>query len=176
MSRRQHNGEDAERAREREREHQLHQANLGRQDGERGAHEILKYISEGDVDEPSGVLSWFTSKISSTSNLGADDVKSREWRQEYQQLMARMERPPHYGTFGHRRAWARGAREGYREPLEPDDALAFEGYTEAGKMTLHKSKQGWGTETATRDVKESYVRKEDRKEAGGGLLSRFRRN
>jgi hypothetical protein len=165
--------EDRREENERERDARVHHAALSRQ-GSTGAPETLKYVSDPeDLDSPAEALEWINSKSASTTNLDHDDVRSKEWVVEYFQLLARMDKPPHYGVHGWRRAWARGDIDGREEPLEPGDALTFEGFGELGKLTTKKSEDGWGVETSTRDTKESIMRK-DEQESSGGIIDRFR--
>lgn len=165
---------DYEEAREREFERQVHSNGLARQNPERDAPETLKYVSEPeDIDSPSDALAWINSKSASTTNLSNEDVRSEEWVIQYFQLLARMNKPPHYGISGHRRAWAHGDLDAFERPLEPDDKLEFEGFAELGNLTTRKSEDGWGVETSTRDTTESIMRK-DEAESNSGILGRFR--
>jgi hypothetical protein len=160
---------------EEQREHETHMANLqANGQGMDRAPETLKYISEPEkIDSPSDGLEWLNSKAASTTNLSEEDVRSKEWVVEYFQLLARMELPPHYGLHGHRRAWAYGDIDEFKRPLTPDNKLDIEGFSELGKEASHRSKDGWGVQEATKDRKESVVRK-DEANTSGGLLGRFR--
>lgn len=165
---------DMERAREKDFERQVHSSALARKNQERDAPETLKYVSEPeDIDSPAEALAWINSKSASTTNLSNEDVRSEEWVIQYFQLLARMNKPPHYGISGHRRAWAHGDLAAFERPLEPDDKLEFEGFAELGNLTTKKSEDGWGVETSTRDTTESIMRKDDG-ESKSGWFGRFR--
>jgi len=156
-------------------ERQLHMNNLQpKQDS--NAPETLKYISEPeDVDSPRESLEWINSKSTSTANLETEDVDSKEWVIEYHQLLSRMNTPPKYGIRGHRRAVMYDDPNGYEMPLSQDERLEVEGFAEIGKESSTRSKEGWGTETATKDTTESIVRDNDNTSSGaGGLLGRIR--
>jgi len=158
-----------------QREHNIHQTNLSAANGDgSNAPETLKYISEKeDIDAPLAPLEWINSKSTSTANLSEEDVRSKEWVLEIHQMLARMDKPPEYGIKGHLRAFVLGSEEAYEHPMSPDERIETEGYTELGKQAFTRSKGGWGTETATRDTKESIVRGKENG-GGGGLLGRFR--
>lgn len=159
---------------EQQRRDQYHQGNLqGARDT--NAPETLKYVSKPeDIDSPLESLEWINSKSTSTANLSEEDVRSKEWVLEYHQLMSRMERPPEYGVTGHLRAYVYDDVDEYKKPLKSTEALEVEGYTEVGKESSTRSKDGWGVETSTRDTTESIVRDDDSKNSSGGILGRFR--
>lgn len=158
-----------------QREHEVHTTNLAGGKNGSNAPETLKYVSKPeDIDSPIEALEWINSKSTSTANLDPEDVRSKDWVLEYHQLMARFERPPDYGLAGHLRAYVLDDKNEWAEPLAPSDMLEVEGYTEIGKESTTRSKDGWGVETSTRDTRESIVRN-DSEESGGGLLGRFKR-
>lgn len=157
-----------------QRKHELHTGNLHGSSDDTKAPEALKYVSKPeDIDSPIAALEWINSKSTSTANLDPEDVRSKEWVLEYHQLMARMEHPPEYGLTGHLRAYVFDDKEEYRKPLDPTDQLEVEGFTEIGKESTTRSKDGWGTETTLKDTKESIVR-DDKEDSSGGILGRVR--
>lgn len=167
--------EERDRERRQQTKEEVAAARLQGQGGNSNAPETLKYISKPeDIETPLEALGWINSKSTSTANLAPEDVDSKKWVLEYHQLLARVIRPPTYGIRGLRRCWAYDDPEAYAEPLEPDDMLEVEGFAEIGKESTTRSKEGWGTETATRDTRESIVRDDKSDSNGGGLLSRFR--
>jgi len=152
----------------------MHNQNFGRP-ADTNAPETLKYVSKPeDIDAPVDALEWINSKSTSTANLSEEDVKSKNWRLEYHQLFAIMGKPPEYGIKGHLRAYVYDDVNEYELPLDQDEQLEVECYTEIGKESSTRSKDGWGVETSTRDTKESIVRDEEQQGGGGGLLGRFR--
>lgn len=160
---------------EEQREHDIHTSRFREADRDGDdAPQTLKYVAEPEeIDAPLDELEWINSKSASTANLDSEDVRSKEWVLEYMQVLARLEHPPEYGLTGHVRAWAYDDKEEYKKPLKPSDLVDIEGYTEIGKESSTRSKEGWGVETATRDTKESIVRGKDN-ESSGGILGRLR--
>jgi hypothetical protein len=152
---------------------QVHAANMqGVEDS--NAPETLKYVSKPeDIESPVEALEWINSRSTSTTNLSEDDVRSKEWVIEYHRLMAQQERPPAYGIVGHRRAFMYDDIDEYKLPLSPNKELETEGYSEIGKESSARSKEGWATETSTADTKESIMRDETQEEGGGGILDRI---
>lgn len=168
------NGQDVEEARQRERDHSAHQAALSRPSQSHDAPETLKFVSQPeDINSPSEALEWINSKSASTTKLSSEDVRSDEWVIQYFQLLARMERPPHYGITGHRRAAIHGDISAFKRPIEPSDKLEFEAFAELGNLNVKKSEEGWNVETSTADTKESIMRKDENKQ-NNGILGRFR--
>lgn len=160
---------------EQQRRDNFHGSNLGMGGGDTNAPETLKYVSKPeDIESPVDSLEWINSKSTSTANLDPEDVRSKNWRLEYHQLFARMSRPPAYGVSGHLRAYMYDDPNEYKLPLDPEETLEIEGFTEIGKEASTRSKDGWGVETATKDTKESIVRDEEQTNSGGGLLGRWR--
>jgi hypothetical protein len=159
---------------EQQRRDQYHSGNLqGAQDT--NAPETLKYVSKPeDIDSPIEALEWINSKSTSTANYTEEDVRSKEWVLEYHLLMAKMERPPEYGVTGHLRAFVYDDVDEYRKPMKAAETLEAEGFTEVGKESSTRSKDGWGVETSTKDTKESIVRDEEDKNSSGGILGKFR--
>jgi len=166
------NGKDY---REEQQRRQIHMSQATGPAGDSNAPETLKYVSKPeDIESPIEALEWINSKSTSTANFDPEDVRSKEWVLEYHQLMARMERPPDYGISGHLRAFVYDDVSEYRKPLKPSERLEVEGFTEVGKESSTRSKDGWGVETSTKDTKESIVRGEDQN-GSGGILGRLKR-
>jgi len=155
-------------------ERSIHQGNIN-SPGDSNAPETLKYVSQPeDIESPVKSLEWINSRSTSTTNLSEEDVRSKEWVIEYHRLMAKAQRPPDYGITGHRRAWVYDDPEEYKMPLSPGDELETEGFSEIGKESSNRSKEGWATETATRDTKESIVRDDSEDDGSSGILGRIR--
>jgi len=155
-------------------ERSIHQGNINAP-GDSNAPETLKYVSKPeDIQSPVEALEWINSRSTSTTNLSQADVRSKEWVIEYHRLMAKAQLPPPYGMTGHLRAWVYDDPNEYQLPLTPGDELETEGFSEIGKESSNRSKEGWATETATRDTKESIVRDDSEESSSGGILSRIR--
>lgn len=166
------NGHQGER--EEQFKRQVHQGNFQTAE-DSNAPETLKYVSKPeDIESPVEALEWINSRSTSTTNLSEEDVRSKEWVIEYHRLMSQMERPPAYGIKRHRRAWVYDSVDEYKEPLGPNEELKTEGFSEIGKESSARSKDGWATETSTKDTKESIMRDDTDESGGGGLLSRIR--
>ena len=158
---------------------EVHQLNMQRrEDDDRRAPETLKYIADPseEVEPPVDGLDWVSSKSTSTSNLKEEDVRSREWVIEFMQLLSRLERPTTDGLSGHLRAYAFDDPEETDQPLSPSEKLRIEGAGEVGKEASTRARDGWATETATADTKESIVQTKDDEDGNtrGGLLSSMR--
>lgn len=166
--------DDIEKQREKQFERQVHQGNL-QQPGDSNAPETLKYVSKPeDIDSPVEALEWINSRSTSTTNLSEEDVRSKEWTIEYHRLMSQMQLPPAYGITGHRRAWVYDDVDEYRMPLDQNEQLETEGFAEVGKESSNRSKDGWATETATKDTKESIMRDDTDEGGSSGLLGKIR--
>lgn len=151
----------------------VHQGNLQMAE-DSNAPETLKYVSKPeDIESPVESLEWINSRSTSTTNLSGDDVRSKEWVIEYHRLMSKIPHPPSYGIKRHRRAWVYDSRDEFKAPLDSSDELETEGFSEIGKESSHRSEDGWATETATKDTKESIMR-DDGEDDSGGLLSRIK--
>lgn len=159
--------------REKQRQQQLHAQALNRPDDEDGPA-TTRYISEEDDDAPVDGLAWMLSKTASTTNLTEERVQGDEWELEIATLLSLQAYPPSYGLTGSWRAWAHADPSADRRPLEQLDRVGVEGFKKRGKDARHRSKDGWGVETSTRDTKESIVRDDREESGGGGILSRLR--
>jgi len=156
-------------------EKQLHQGNL--QMGAEGSNapETLKYVAKPeDIESPIDNFDWVNSRSTSTTNLEEEDVRSKEWVIEYHRRMSLAQFPPDYGVSGHLRAYVYDDKAEYQHPMSEADKMGLEGFSEVGKESSMRSKDGWATETATRDTTESIVRDENDDGGRGGLLGRIR--
>lgn len=167
------NAEEVKEERERQRRQQLHAQALNRPDDDDGPA-TTRYISEEDDDAPVDGLSWMLSKTASTTNLSKERVEGDEWELEIATLLSLQAYPPAYGLAGSWRAWAHDDPAADRKPLEQLDRVQTEGFKKRGKDARHRSKDGCGVETSTRDTKESIVRDNREDSGGGGILSRLR--
>jgi len=150
-------------------ERQMHQGNLGAPAKDTNAPETLKFLAEnGDEQEPPvDELKWLSTKSTSTAKFSSEDIRSREWIGEIHKEISTMSYPPVYGISGARRAFVYDDVEEFKAPIDASDRLAVEGYGEQAKESATRSEEGWGTEVATRDTKESIVRDEKESSAGG---------
>lgn len=165
---------DVEKQRQEQFKRQVHQGNLQMAE-DSNAPETLKYVSQPeDIESPVEALEWINSRSTSTTNLSKEDVRSKEWVIEFHRLMSKMARPPAYGITGHRRAWVYDNPDEYKLPLDHTEEMRTEGFSEIGKESSNRSKEGWATETATKDTKESIMRDDSEDGGGGGLLSRIK--
>lgn len=165
-----------------EHERRLHNANFqgpAPEDKSSNAAEILRYLSEIDdlpigTDDP--VMGQLVSKLTSTSNLTAEQVRSNEWVREYILILYLSKHPSKDGMHGSDRAWAHDDVNAYREPLDPEDRMAIETFVTSSKLALARSEDMAVPKEATRTVKESIVSDEGKSGGGGsgGILGRIR--
>jgi len=177
MSRRQ-TGTDRKRDPE---DQELHGANVSRRRPEDDdAPEALKYMADpsDDVEAPVDGLEWLNSKSTSTSKFTPEDTESREWVIEYDILLAKQPYPPKEGLTGHLRAWAADDPTEAKDPLSTAEILQIEAAAETGKEASTRAREGWASETALSDTRESIVRNPDDERGGsgkrGGLMSKLR--
>jgi len=164
---------DIEKQREEQFKRSVHQGNLQMADNS-NAPETLKYVSKPeDIDSPLEALEWINSRSTSTTNLSQEDVRSKEWVIEFHRLMSKMARPPTYGISGHLRAYVYDDVDEFKMPLDHTEEMQSEGFSEIGKESSQRSKEGWATETATRDTKESIMREDGDDGGGSGILGRL---
>lgn len=155
-------------------EKELHRGNLGMGE-DSNAPETLKFVAKPeDIDSPIENFEWVNSRSTSTTNLDEEDVRSKEWVIEYHRRMSLLQHPPDYGVTGHLRAYVYDDPDEYKLPIDEGGKMGLEGFSEVGKESSMRSKDGWATETATRDTKESIVRDENDTGGKGGLLGRIR--
>lgn len=161
---------------------ELHGANVSRrrrapEDDE--APEALKYMADpaDAVEAPVDGLEWLNSKSTSTSKFTPEDTESREWVIEYDIMLAKQPYPTEEGLSGHLRAWAADDAEAAEDPLSTAEILQIEAAAETGKEASTRAREGWASETALSDTRESIVRNPDDDRGGsnrGGLMSRLR--
>jgi hypothetical protein len=164
---------------DKQRRHNYHSANLQNgQQGEGEAAEILRALSEiNDLpiqpqDDP--VMGQLVSKLTSTANLSAEEVRSNEWVREYILILYLCKFPTHDGLSGTRRGWAHGDSDAEREPLDPETRMMLEAHVTSSKLALSRSEDFTGPKEAVRNVSESIVNEEGEGGSSGGLLGRLR--
>ena len=161
----------------RQRRHQVHQANLNGHQDDQGAAEILRYVASLDdipIDEDDELMRGLATKLLSTANLSAEEVKSTEWVIEYLLILYLSERPRKEGVHTEWRAWSHADQSADIEPLPPDKRRKIEQNVTLSKVALSRSKDMEALKETTRNVKESYVRNEDEAKGGsGGILGRL---
>lgn len=172
--------QDASSHYEKERRHNYHNANLnGAAGGEGETAEILRALSEIDdlpinpQDDP--VMGQLISKLTSTANLSAEEVRSNEWVREYLLILYLCKYPTPEGMHSSWRGWAHGDRDQDREPLEPDKRMELETLVTSSKLALSRSQDAKAIEESVRNVNESIVNEEGNDgSSGGGILGRFK--
>ncbi|MFB6198899.1 MAG: hypothetical protein ABEI52_11645 [Halobacteriaceae archaeon] len=170
--------EDAKQIEAQRRRQAFHQNNLqgqSQQDGE--AAEILRYLSNIDdlpIEQDDSVMGPLVSKLISTANLSAEQVKSNEWVFEYLLVLYLSLHPPKYGMHGDERAIAHDSREAKRPYLTSEERMQIEAFIQIDKMAVTRSEEMKLTEEATRNVSESVVHEEGESSSGGGILGRIR--
>ena len=145
------------------------------QSDDKGA-EVLRQLSEID-DLPSfrgDTLDQFVSRIVSTSNLSAEDIKSDEWVREYIMLLYKSQFPPEEGLSGHARAYALDDKKEKRDPLDGEIKTEMETFKHVSGQALTRSEDMEATKEATRTIAESIARDETPDEEGSsGLLGKM---
>lgn len=166
---------------DKQRRAQYHGQNLGgpgeSQPGE--AAEILTALSnvedlplDAEDDEVMGQL---VSRLTSTANLTAEQVRSNEWVREYLLVLYLSKFPRPDGAHSTWRAISMGDREEMREPLEPGKRMMLEAFVTNSKLALSRSEDFTGPKEAVRNVSESIVNEDDGGESSsGGILGRLR--
>jgi hypothetical protein len=164
---------------EKQRRHALHNANLQgegqRQHGETG--EILRELSKIDdlpIDpKDDAVMGQLISKLTSTSNLSVEDVRSNEWVREYILILWLCKKPKEGGSHGAWRGWAHGDRDAELEPISTEKRLEVETLVTSSKLALARSEEAKVIEESTRNVNESIVNDGEGDSGGGGILGRL---
>lgn len=176
--------EEVEEARKQEHKRRLHTQQLqapAREDEESNTAEILRYLSEIDdlpigTDDP--IMGQLVSKLTSTANLTAEQVKSNEWVREYLLILYLCKHPTKDGMHSSDRAWAHDNVDAYREPLDAEDRMAIESFVTSSKLALTRSEDMAATKEATRTVSEKISSVNDDNSSGGssgGILGRLGR-
>jgi len=164
--------------REKQRRHSHHQQNLARAGEQTGETvSILQSLSEVDdlpIDpESDPVMGQMVSRLSSTANLTAEQVRSNEWVREYLFVLYLCRFPRDDGLHGTRRAWAHANADEDRQPLKPERRTTIEAFVSSSKLALTRSKDFRGVREAVRSISESLVH-DDGDDGGGGLLGIFK--
>lgn len=157
-----------------QRRQSYHQGNLQapgeQQPGE--AAEILSALSKvEDLPIEAGgddVLGQLVSRLTSTANLTAEEVRSNEWVREYIMVLYLCRFPREDGAHGPWRALGHNDLEAEREPLDPEKRLEIEAYVSMSKLALSRSEDFTATREAVRNVSESIVNEEQGSDGGGG--------
>lgn len=163
-----------------EHERRLHMQNLQgppEQDRQGETAEILRYLSEID-DLPIGtedpVMGQLVSKLTSTTNLTTEQVKSNEWVREYLLILYLAKHPRKEGTHSGDRAWVHDDIDAFVEPLDAEDRMAIESYVTSSKLALNRSEDMSMPREAMRTVNESIVSDDSQSDSGkGGILGRL---
>lgn len=163
-----------------QRRHNYHTTNLAEgQETPESKALILRELSQVD-DLPINpgndpVMGQLVSKLTSTSNLTPEEVRSNEWIREYIMVLYLCKYPRPGGLSGAWRGYAHGDRSAEREPLDPEKRTMIETFVSESKLALKRSEDAKVIEEATRSIRESVTRDEsDRQESGGGILGRLR--
>lgn len=162
-----------------QRQQAYHQTNLAGEQQPGESAQILDALSSIDDlpldahDDP--VMGQLVSKLTSTSNLTAEQVRSNEWVREYIMLLYLCRFPRPDGAHSEWRAIAHGDGDAEREPLDPEKRMMLETYVQMGKLALSRSEDAKVIEEGTRDVSESIVNEEGNGDSsGGGILGRLK--
>lgn len=161
----------------RQRRHQLHQGNLQGEDSGGEAAEVLRYLSEIDdlpIDHDDPVMGQLVSKLTSTANLTADQVRSNEWVREYLLLLYLARYPREEGVHGGWRAWSHDNTDANISPMSPAKRMEVETFVTTSKLALTRSEDFKAVEESTRNVSESVVHDDETESSGGGLLGRLK--
>ena len=149
----------------------------GVDEGESEAAEILRQLSQIDdlpiEPEDDDVLGQLVAKLTSTTNLSAEQVESNEWVREYIFVLYLANQPTKKGLHGWWRGWAHGDEAESMSPLSPQERTMVEAFVQSSKLALARSEDAKVMEEATHTVQESFVH-DDRGESGaGGLLGKI---
>lgn len=166
---------------DKQRRQPYHSNNLAGEGGQPGeAAEILTALSkvedlplDAKEDEVMGQL---VSRLTSTANLTAEQVRSNEWVREYILILYLCKFPRPDGAHSEWRAIAHDDREAAREPLPPDKRMMLEAFVTNSKLALSRSEDFTGPKEAVRNVSESIVNEDGDGggSGGGGILGRLR--
>lgn len=165
---------------DKQRRSQYHGQNLSGEQKQPGeAAEILSALSQIDdlpLDaEDDEVMGQLVSKLTSTANLTAEQVRSNEWVREYIMVLYLCRFPRPDGAHSTWRALAYGDLEEAREPLDPETRMMLEAFVSNSKLALSRSEDFTGPREAVRNVSESIVNEEQGdSDSGGGILGKLR--
>lgn len=157
-----------------------HQNNLAGESQQTGeAAQILSELSKVDdlpldaEDDP--VMGQLVSRLTSTANLTAEQVRSNEWIREYIMVLYLCRFPREDGAHSTWRAVGHGDASEAREPLDPEKRMMLEAFVTNSKLALSRSEDFTGPREAVRNVSESIVNEEGNDSGGsGGILGRLR--
>ena len=163
---------------DKQRKQPYHQGNLNNPRQENGeAAEILSALSHIDdlpIDPQNDpVMGQLVSRLTSTANLSADQVRSNEWTREYILVLYLCQFPRADGAHGPWRGIAHGTVDAEREPLDPKTRMELEAFISMSKLALSRSEDAKVIEEGTRDVSVSIVNEEGGGGSGGGLLGKI---
>ena len=162
---------------DKQRRQSYHQGNLQGQQQRGEAAEILSALSHVDDlpinPESDPVMGQLVSRLTSTANLSADQVRSNEWIREYILVLYLCQFPRADGAHGPWRGIAHGTVDAEREPLDPKTRMELEAFISMSKLALSRSEDAKVIEEGTRDVSESIVNEEGGGRSGGGLLGKI---
>lgn len=170
--------QDASSHYDKQRRHEYHGMNLSgdqRQQGETA--EILRALSDiNDLPiqpQSDPVMGQLVSKLTSTANLSADEVRSNEWVREYILILYLCKFPRQDGMHSTWRAWSHNDRSQARNPLDPETRAMLEAFVTTSKLGLSRSEDAKVIEESVRNVSESIVNEENQGQSGsGGILGK----
>lgn len=164
-----------------QRRHELHAQNLSK-GGENTSQkaEILRELSEIDdlpiapADDP--VMGQLISKLTSTANLSAEEVRSNEWVREYILVLYLCKQPKPNGLCDEWRGLAHGDMSEERDPLNPDQRAMLETLvSSSSRLALSRSEDAKVIEEGARTINESVTRDSSETNGGsGGILGRLK--
>lgn len=165
--------QDAKEMQNRQERAQYHSQNLAGPDEDGDAAEILRYLADLDdlpIDRKDPVMGQLISKLTSTANLSADQVKSNEWVLEYILLLYLSKHPPKYGMHGAERSLVHDDPDADIPYLSAEDRMSLEAFIQMDKLALTRSEDFKAVEETTRNVQESVVHDEKGSNESGGIL------
>lgn len=166
----------AEEQYQKERRHQQHAQNLSRQGDNGQTAQILHALS--DIDDLSfdagndPVMGQLISRLTSTTNLSSEQVRSYEWVREYIYLLYLQQFPRPEGCHGVWRGYVHGDVDEERDPLPAHKRVEIETFVSSSKMALARSEDAKVIEESTRNIHESVVNDNDTANSGGGILGK----
>jgi hypothetical protein len=167
---------EAKQLREQQRRDQYHGQNLAGGENTGETAEILHELSEIDdlpiQPQDDEIMGQLISKLTSTANLSAEEVRSNEWVREYILLLYLCLRPKETGCHGDWRAWSHGDQSEAIPPLDTQTRLEMESLVTSSKLALSRSEDFTAATEAVRTVRESIVNDGDESSGGGGLLAK----
>jgi hypothetical protein len=160
----------------RQRDAQFHGQNLADTNENGEAAEVLRYLADIDdlpIDKSDPIMGQLISKLMSTSNLSAEQVKSNEWVLEYLLILYLSKHPPKYGMHGVERAIAHDDPDERIDYLSPEDRTSLEAFIQVDKMVLTRSEDFEAVKESTRNVSESVVHDDNSDGGKGGIWGRI---